>query len=412
MKIELITIGDEILLGHTQDTNSNWIASQLSEYGFHLRWVSIVGDNPSDMKHQLRRAWDRADVILVTGGLGPTHDDITRPVIAKFFNDDLVLRDDLSEWIQSKFTAREIDPPPGYEVMAEFPSHAIPILNEYGSAPGIHYNLDDRELFAMPGVPIEMRGMFTNYVLPELKKKTTEYYKHRILKTAGIGEAYLSELIGDPAKIAPVTLAYLPSIDHGVTLRLSLSGKDAKEIDTILKQAEGYIQSSISEYIYATDQISLEKVILDMLESKGMKLAVAESCTGGLMASRLVAIPGSSNSFDRGYVTYSNEAKIASLSVSEELLESCGAVSAEVAVAMAEGTVECAGVDIAVSVTGIAGPTGGTEEKPVGLVYIAVADQKGGAIQQFRFDGDRNTNRRRSAQAALVMLWQKLKGYE
>ncbi len=409
MKIELITIGDEILLGHTLDTNSNWIASRLSECGFNLRWISIVGDNVSDMRHQLRRAWNRADVVLVTGGLGPTHDDITRPVIADFFNDELIARADLAEWIRDRFAQRGLKPPPGHELMSEFPSRAVPILNEHGCAPGIHYSLDDRELFAMPGVPSEMYGMLTETVLPILENRREKHYRFTLLKTAGAGESFLSEKIGDPNAFVPVHLAYLPSIDHGVTIRLSLSGSDVHEVDNILKKAEESIRSRISEFIYATGSTILEEVILNLLVEKKMRLTLAESCTGGLVTSRIVSVSGSSDAFERAFVTYSNESKIEVLGVDEEILANHGAVSSETAIAMAEGACQRANVDIAVSVTGIAGPTGGTDEKPVGLVYIAIADKRGTLVNRFRFAGDRDANRRRAAHAALVMLWQRLK---
>jgi len=188
LNIELITIGDEILLGHTLDTNSNWIASGLSENGFRLRWITVLGDDASDLKHQLKRAWNRADVVLLTGGLGPTSDDITRPVIARFFEDELVFKPELEEWIRKRFASRGVEPPPGSDILAEFPSRAVPIPNEHGSAAGIHYSLDDRDLFAMPGVPIEMRGMFKTYVLPYLKNRGVGIHRFVLIRTGGKGE--------------------------------------------------------------------------------------------------------------------------------------------------------------------------------------------------------------------------------
>ncbi len=409
LKIELITIGDEILLGHTLDTNAHWIASRLTENGHRLRWISVVGDNASDLRHQLRRAWNRADIVLLTGGLGPTHDDITRPIIADFFDDNLIPNPELAERIRSRFVGRGLKPPPGCHLLAEFPSRATPMPNEHGSAPGIHYSLDDHELFAMPGVPVEMKGMLSDYVLPHLATIRSGVFGYRILRTAGIGETRLAELIGDRERLSPATLAYLPSVDHGVTLRISCTGADTGEIDQALQKAEDYIRSRVDSHIYAAGDEPFEKAILDMLEERNMKLALAESCTGGMIASRIVSVPGSSNSFERGFVTYSNRAKTELLGVDENLLQKHGAVSAEVAAAMAEGARLKAGVDIAVSVTGIAGPTGGTTEKPVGLVFTGVSDGDGCEVQRYHFIGDRDANRRRSAQAALVMLWRRLK---
>ena len=409
LKIELIAIGDEILIGHTLDTNSNWIATRLVEQGFPLRWISVIGDNASDLRHQLKRAWNRADLVLLTGGLGPTHDDITRPVITSFFEDKLETRDDITKTIQARFAARDSGPPPGYEILAEFPSRARVIPNNHGSAPGIHYSLDERDLIAMPGVPVEMRGMMDGYVLPLLEKRRDELYRFMIIRTAGIGESNLSHLIGDAEQFEPVKLAYLPSIDHGVTLRIYMSGRDETQIQDLLVQTEKTIHERAGDYIYATGKTDFEQVIMGMLESAGMKLALAESCTGGMIADRIVGIPGSSKVFDRGFVTYSNQAKIEMLGVNELILEKHGAVSAETAVAMAEGALKNSNADIAVSVTGIAGPTGDTADKPIGLTYIAVADERGNEVKHYQFIGDRDSNRRRSAFTALLLLWNRLK---
>lgn len=409
LKIELISVGDEILIGQTLDTNANWIASRLSENGFRLRWISVVRDSANDLRHQLRRAWNRADVVLVTGGLGPTHDDITRPVIARFFNDEIVFKPELDKEIRERFARRNLTPPPGYEVMAEFPSRATPIPNLHGSAPGIHYEYDEKKLFAMPGVPKEMRGMFSDYVLKILNEIRHQSFSYMVVRTAGTGESHLASLIGDPADLAPVELAYLPSIDNGVTLRLSTTGIETIEDLSRLVKAYQRMEDLVGEYIYATGEDSLEEILIEQLRFKNLKLALAESCTGGLVAARIVSIPGSSDVFDRGFVTYSNKSKVELLGVDEDILERHGAVSFETAEAMAKGALDRAGADIAASVTGIAGPSGGTEEKPVGLVYIGVADRSDVDVERFRFTGDRDANHRRSAYAVLVMLWQRLK---
>jgi nicotinamide-nucleotide amidase len=409
LKIELISIGDEILIGHTLDTNSNWIASTLSEKGMRLRWISVVGDNESDLKHQLKRAWNRVDVVLLTGGLGPTHDDITRPVVAKFFDDEIVTKPDLLNDIRDKFARRGLDMPVNAGIMAEFPEQATAIPNNHGAAPGIHYKRGEQNLFAMPGVPREMKGMFEDYVLPLIASFGESTYRYRLIKTAGAGESHLAELIGSESKLEPVKLAFLPSIDNGVTVRISMSSDDVNYVEEKLDNAFELISKRISGFIYAEGDVSLEETLIDLLRNKGMKLALAESCTGGLVANRIVSIPGSSDVFDRGFVTYSNESKIEMLGVDPEILEQHGAVSLETALAMAKGARERAGVDIAASVTGIAGPTGGTEEKPVGLVYIAVADKDGSKVRRFRFTGDRQANRCRSAFSVLVELWQRLR---
>ena len=409
LKIELISIGDEILIGHTLDTNSNWIADKLSENGLRLRWLSVIGDNDSDLKHQLKRAWNRADVILLTGGLGPTHDDITRPVIAKFFDDEIVTKPELIEDIRERFAKRGLEMPVNTEKMAEFPKHAKAIPNNHGAAPGIHYNIGEQNLFAMPGVPREMKGMFADVVLPYILSLGESTYRHRLIQTAGTGESHLAELIGSISDLEPVKLAFLPSIDHGVTLRISMTANDIDFVEEKLDKAFEHINQRIDKYIYATGDTCLEEKLLEVLRQRKMKLAVAESCTGGLVADRIVSIAGSSDVFDRGFVTYSNESKIEMLGVDPKIIEEHGAVSPETALAMAEGARERAGVDISASVTGIAGPSGGTPDKPVGLVYIAVADKNGSDVKRFRFTGDRQANRSRSAFSVLVELWQRLR---
>jgi len=409
LNIELIVIGDEVLLGHTQDTNSHWIAGALSGRGLRLRWMSVVGDKAGDMRHQIRRAWNRSEVVIITGGLGPTHDDITRPVIARFFNDELVPRSDLAKLITNRFALRGLTPPPGSERMAEFPSRAEPIPNQHGSAPGMHYQQDGKHLFALPGVPVEMRGMMEGYVLPRLESLRKGYFGFRIFRTAGIGESYLSRLIGDETDLAPVHLAYLPSIDQGVILRLSLSDDDESTVNGQLNKAADYVRGRVQDYIYAEDERSLEEVILTIMRAKKQTLAVAESCTGGLIAHRIVSVAGSSDVFERGLVTYSNRAKIELLGVNPAVLNEFGAVSRQVAEAMAEGARLKSGVDMAVSVTGIAGPSGGTPDKPVGLVWIALDDSRGTISEKYLFAGSRDSNRRRAAGAALTMLWKRVR---
>ena len=409
LQIELISVGDEILLGHTLDTNSHWIANQLANSGYRLRWHSTIGDNESDMRHQFRRAWNRADVVIITGGLGPTHDDKTRPVLAQFFEDELVTRLDLAKRIEDKFAARGLKVPFDSQKMAEFPSRAEPILNKEGSAPGIHYCEDNRDLFSLPGVPVEMQEMVTNYILPKLNEIQKGVFHYHIFRTAGIFESGLNELIGSPELLKPVELAYLPSIDKGVTLRLSVSGEDEEKTKSILAERADQVRNLISDFIFTESEDSLAEVILEKMRKHNLKLAVAESCTGGLLSNNFVCVPGSSDVFERGFTTYSNESKIELLGVEASTIEKHGAVSGQVAAAMAEGALECAGVDIAVSVTGIAGPTGGTEEKPVGHIFFGIADKKGTYTESHRFDGNRTTNRRRSVLTALTLLWRRLK---
>jgi len=435
-RCELIVVGDEILLGQTLDSNSRYIARRLTDNGMRLHWISVVPDDKDEIKTALDRATGRASAVIITGGLGPTADDFTRPVIAGFFADNLVWRQDLADAILARFEKRAIRPSPGWETMAYFPSRAAAIPNAHGAAPGIHYNYvrdhkgatavvtpvadslqsvaiepvfreAGRQLFALPGVPVEMRGMFEDYILPRLIAARKGVFESRIFKTVGAGETHLAACIGDPAVLAPATLAFLPSLDQGVTLRLSCSGDDVNLVHPVLEKGSAIIRTAIQSYIYATEEIPLEAVIIDILRYRGWKAAFAESCTGGMISARLTSIPGASDVFERCFVTYSNQAKVELLGVAPDIIENYGAVSEQCARAMAEGACQQAKVDIAISVTGIAGPGGGTVEKPVGLVYIGVADRGGSKVKRFTFAGDRDDNRRRAALAALTMLYRK-----
>lgn len=361
------------------------------------------------MRHQLKRAWNRADIVLITGGLGPTHDDITRPVVAQFFDDELVTRRDLQERIETRFKARGYDAPYNYQLMAEFPTRANAILNEHGSAPGIHYEEEGKHLFAMPGVPTEMEEMLLYYALPRMDKHRLGAFRFHIFRTTGIWESHLDEIIGDPRVLEPVHLAYLPSIDHGVTLRLSMFGDDEDEVISTLKDRVDKVRSKIRDHVFTEDHRKLAEVLLEMMRERKMRLAVSESCTGGMICDRLIEIPGSSDVFERGFITYSNEAKVENLGVPQKILDEHGAVSEQTAKAMAEGAWKAAEADIGISVTGIAGPTGWTDEKPIGLVYVAVSDKDKTICEKHIFQRDRSTNRRRSVQAALTLLWKRLK---
>ena len=407
--IELISIGDEILLGHTVDSNANWIERQLVNAGFHLRWHSTVGDNEDDMIAAFQLACQRSQVVIVTGGLGPTHDDITRPVLAKFFNDKLETRADLLQIIFQRFEGRGIKPQPGFDVMCEFPTHAEPILNQHGSAPGIHFQEKAVNLFALPGVPEEMKEMISSYVLKVIAEKGQGAFRYHIFRTCGKGESHLSQNIGDSSHYLPVKLAYLPSIDNGVTIRLSHTGAEAGAVERELTEKTDIVRQIIKGYIYAEDDVSLPETICQRMVALKLTLAVAESCTGGMICDRLVEVAGSSAYFDRGFITYSNRAKVDQLGLSREFIDQHGAVSEEAALAMAKGAMEKAGTDIGLSVTGIAGPTGETPDKPIGLTYIALCDQNTSIARRFLFRGSRTDNRRRATLSALTMLWKKIK---
>ncbi len=400
----MIAVGDELLMGMTLDTNSHYIAQSLAEAGLRLQRLIWVSDSEEAIVAALKESWERSDVIIVTGGLGPTHDDLTRPAIAAFFKDNLVVREDLRQDILKRFESRGLKPAPGWETMAEFPTGATAIPNERGAAPGIHYSRDGRELFAVPGVPSEMKGMTQQFIIQKLSAQRTGAYQFRVIKTIGVGESHLAQLIGDPTRLLPTTLAFLPSVDNGVTLRLSIYAEAGSEEEKSLNRSEAIVCRAVQRYIYATKETSLEAVIVEILRSKGLRLALAESCTGGMITSRIVNVPGSSDVLDRGLVTYSDRSKTELLGVDTGLIVEYGAVSEDVARAMAEGVRKRAGVDIGISVTGIAGPGGASDTKPVGLTYIGLSDQSGCVVNKYLFAGNRQENRRRSTLAALTLL--------
>ena len=293
---------------------------------------------------------------------------------------------------------------------AYFPQDAEPIPNQHGTAPGIFIRQGDLLCFAVPGVPLEMKGMVDDFIIPKLvEEKRGKPFRYLIIRTSGAGESTISELIGD-WKIDGVTLAYLPKF-YGVDLRISAHADTMEQAEEMLNQGEQYLTDKIGDFIYGKGEIELAAVIGEILTSKGWKLAVAESCTAGLLSKMITDIPGASRYFRRGFITYSNQAKIDMLGIPEGLLEKYGAVSAEVAGKMAEGAANWAKAEFAVAVTGIAGPEGGTPQKPVGTVYIAIAHPQDLDISRFSFQDNRENNRLRSTYAALNMLYNILKNY-
>jgi len=407
--IELISIGDEILLGHTIDSNANYIQNELVKIGHQLRWHTTIGDNSTDMFEVFDRACNRSQAIIVTGGLGLTHDDITRPVLTDFFRDKLEVRDDLRQTIYERFASRGMAPPPGSDTMSEFPTRAMSISNEHGSAPGIHFQEKGINLFALPGVPTEMADMVTNYVIKCIQEKGQSVYRYHLFRTSGIGESRLSDMIGDSDLYFPIKMAFLPSIDHGVSVRLSHRGSDAVSVESKLDEKVKLVRNIIKKYVYSEDERNLEEIILDQLRAINQKLAIAESCTGGMICERFVSIPGSSKSFDRGFITYSDQAKSEQLGVSKDTLEHYGAVSKKTALEMAMGAMQNSEADIGLSITGIAGPDGGSEDKPVGLTYIGLCDKNSCYARNLHFANGRNTNRRLATMNALTLLWKHLK---
>jgi nicotinamide-nucleotide amidase len=406
----IIIVGDEILLGQIQDTNSALIASKLYEIGISASQIIVVPDDIIHIKRALEAAQKSAGIAIVAGGLGPTIDDVTRPAVAEFFHTPLVFHPELLQRIEHRYSARGIKTPESVKIQAQFPQNAQIIPNDFGTAPGIFFSKNDFLCFVVPGVPREMKSMLENFILPKLlSEKRGKPRMFRILRTAGAGESVLSELLGD-WNFPQVKIAYLPKF-YGVDLRITTEADSSKLAQQCLTEAEAFLRTRIANYIYGYGTVELAEVIGEILKQNNWKLAIAESCTGGLLSALITDIPGASDYFLRGFITYSNKSKSDLLGVPEELIEKYGAVSFEVARRMAEGTRNWDNADFALSITGIAGPSGGSEQKPVGTTFIGLAHPKGTEVKKFNFLDDRIGNRQRAARAALNMLYQTLKKF-
>ena len=414
MRVELITIGDELLLGFTIDTNAAHIARTLAAAGVDIVRRITVGDEAGTIASAVAEALDRTGAVITTGGLGPTSDDLTKPSIAKIFGRDMKLDEGIASALEQRWKTRFPNSrfPATNRTQAEIPEGARILTNRHGTAPGIWLEDDKgRWVAMMPGVPREMRGMLAEELLPLIKSRYPDEANVVLsgtLRTTGIAESAIAELLGpnflgEPgSELGSLPLAYLPGV-AGVDLRVTVKGMPRPRAQTLIEQAILKLKSRVSAYAYGEGDTDLAAVVLDQLRSRGLKLAVAESCTGGLLGERITNIPGSSDVFLGGVIAYHNDVKRDALGVRAEDLERHGAVSEEVALQMASGARAKTGADVGVSVTGIAGPGGGTPEKPVGLVWIAI-DVSETKARRFHLVGDRAEIRQRAAQAALEMV--------
>ncbi|MCZ7604448.1 MAG: competence/damage-inducible protein A [Melioribacteraceae bacterium] len=413
MKACLITIGDEILIGQTVNTNVSFIGEQLTNLQIDVIKSIVIGDDEETIMHEFNEAYKSSDLIIVTGGLGPTHDDVTKSCVAKFFKSDLIKNEDVLNDIKQLFKKRGREVTESNEQQALVPKIAEVIRNSRGTAPGMWIEKSKKIFVVMPGVPYEMKEMMISSVVPKLDVILGERKEFTIIKnlmTTGIAESHLYEKLGNINELLNGSkLAFLPN-QFGVKLRMTVKGSKEVDAQNKLSELEQRIRAIAGRYIYGKDDEKIEDVIGRLMVDRGIKIAVAESCTGGLISSRLTNVSGSSSYFDRGVVAYSNAAKVEILRVDEDLLQKYGAVSLEVARLMAEGVKAISGSDIGLSVTGIMGPTGATPNKPVGLVYVGICDDNLCTAKEFRFGDDRLLNKDRTAQAALEMVRRNLLG--
>ena len=412
MGAELLTIGTELLLGQIVDTNASWMSQRLAEAGIDVFYKSTVGDNWGRIEAAIRLAMSRADVIIMTGGLGPTEDDLTREVLAAVLGRPLGLDAAILTHIEERFAKRRVPMPENNRKQAMVPDGAAVLHNPCGTAPGLLIREAGRVFVCMPGVPSEMKPMLLEQVLPEIRGAfgIQSRIVSRVLKTCGISESTLDMRIGDYFReMRNPTIGVLAHMGE-IHVRLTCKGNEPAEIQRLLDDLEGRIRERLGHLVFGRDDEKLEAVVGRLLRDRTGTLALAESCTGGLVTSRLTDIPGSSDYVERGVVAYSVSAKRDLLQVPAELVERSGVVSLEVARVMAEGVRRQAGTTFGLATTGIAGPAGGTPEKPVGLVYVGLAWSGGSGGREFRILGEREQIKLRASQMALEMLRRHLLG--
>lgn len=406
MTAEIISIGDELLVGQVVNTNASWMAQQLHLAGISVSRIVAVADSGTEITAALNEAARRADIILITGGLGPTKDDITKNTLCRYFDTPLVFHHPTFLRIKKYFDAYGYEMNESNRKQAELPENCTPIPNMNGTAPGMWFEREGKVFISMPGVPFEMEAMMENHILPQLSvRENPMTIVHRTVLTHGIGESMLAERISDWEDNLPasIKLAYLPQPGI-VRLRLSGTGSDRKVVTDQISRQIIELQKRVPEYIFGFDTDTMEEVVGRLLRERNQTLSTAESCTGGYLSHLVTSVPGSSDYYTGSVIAYSNAVKEQFLGVEHQTLLRHGAVSEETVIGMATGARERFGTDYALAVSGIAGPDGGTREKPVGLVWIALAHTSGVITKKHLFGEHRGRNIRRAALAALNML--------
>jgi nicotinamide-nucleotide amidase len=412
MKIGILTIGNELMNGRISDTNASFIAREANQQGWSVEAIMSVGDDFATIKNRLNYLLSIADVVICSGGLGPTSDDITTEAIAKALDLPLHTDENVLKDIKSIFTQFNLRWLENNAKQALFPQGAEVLPNARGTAPGFSLSVNGKMIFVIPGVPAEAQLMMTQSVIPALRKHfpQDEFIVKQTIRTFGLSESSVSDKVKDiDFHSLGVNIGFYPVFPENHIVLIG-RGRNQEEVQKNLKAAQDEVSAHVQDYILAYGDETLEEVIAGFLTEKKLTIAVAESCTGGTITNRLTDVPGSSNYLERGLVTYSNAAKISMLGVPAEMIEKHGAVSAETAKLMAEGVRKLAGVDLGLASTGIAGPTGGSPEKPVGTVYLALADSKQTICRHHSYRWDRKRNKEIFSEAALFLLKNFLQG--
>ncbi|MGN1148158.1 MAG: competence/damage-inducible protein A [Lachnospiraceae bacterium] len=405
MTVEFICVGTELLLGNIVNTNAAFLAEKCAELGLSCYYQTVVGDNRERLLQTVQTALERSDIILLSGGLGPTKDDLTKETVAEAVGCPLVEDESSRRLIADYFAKRGITPTDNNWKQALIPQGAIAIENKNGTAPGIIVEKDGRHIILMPGPPNELKPMFTDSVVPYLKKLDDEVISSVTVKVVNIGESRAETMVADlmDAQTNPTLAPYAKTGE--VHFRVTAKAEDEEKAAALIAPMVEELKKRFGSNVYTTDvEVTLEKAVADLLLEKGLTMTTAESCSGGMVAARMINVPGVSEVFKAGFVTYANEAKQKLIGVREETLLQFGAVSARTAEEMAIGAAKAAGADVAVSITGIAGPDGGTKDKPVGLVYIGCYVQGKVWTKEYHFSGNRMKIRESVTAAALVQL--------
>lgn len=402
MNAEILAVGTELLLGDIVNTNAQYIAKRLASMGIGVYYQSVVGDNESRLYKAFELALGRSDIVITTGGLGPTKDDLTKETAAAIAGKNMVLDQKSLEWIKSYFDKIGREMSQNNKKQAYFPEGAFIFHNEYGTAPGCAIDMGEKKIILLPGPPREMKPMFENRVIPYLSQFQDGVLVSKVLRICGVGESHMEDLLKDlfSSQSNPTIAPYAKTGE--VTVRITGKAATREKANNLIQPVEKKIRNILGDHIYGVgENTSLESVVAEMLIKYNKTVAVAESCTGGLLAARLINYPGISSVLKEGAVTYSNEAKVSRLGVNRDTLKKYGAVSKEIAEEMAKGICESSGTNIGVSTTGIAGPEGGTDEKPVGLVYAGLCIDGKVYSKKFNFRGDRQNIRERTVISVL-----------